>query len=123
MTKKTKKRTRRSDLQFPALDPKFNLKTRFEEIEDLASYADTLSKEDKEWLNSFAQEEICANFDHNGIKLNDRNDPEVRSRIYGRNNQRNRCIMNREKAQNTMNYLEDLDIDNIQAAESEDNYE
>lgn len=120
---KVKKKSRRSDLEFPALSPQHNLRTRYDEIEDLASYADTLSKEDKAWLNSFAQEEICANFKHSGVKLNDESDPATRSRIYNRNNQRNRCIMSRETAQNTMNYLEDLDIDNSQAAETEDDFE
>lgn len=108
---------------YPALSPHHNLKTRFEEIEDLASYANTLSEEDKAWLNSYAQEEICANFNHNGPKLNDQTDPAVRSRIYGKNNQRNRCIFTRERAQNTLNYLDELDLDKENEASNEDSYE
>lgn len=119
---KPKKKTRRS-VKYPALDPHLNLKTRFEEIEDLASYANTLNDADKAWLNAFAEEEICANFEHSGIKLNDSSQASVRKRIYDRNNQRNRCIFSREKAQNTMNYLEDLDIDNSEDAEIEDGYD
>jgi len=120
---KVKKKSRRSDLEFPALSPHHNLKSRYEEIEDLASYAHTLSKENQAWLNSYAQEEICANFNHNGQKLNDSSDPEVRRRVYNRNNQRNRCIMSREKSMGQLNYLEDLDIDNTESAMVEDNYE
>lgn len=120
---KVKKKSRRSDLEFPALSPQHNLRTRYDEIEDLASYAHTLSKEDRAWLNSFAQEEICANFNHPGVKINDQSDSETRSRIYNRNNQRNRCIMSREKSMGQLNYLEDLDIDNTEAAIVEDNYE
>lgn len=118
-----KQKNRRSNLKYPALSPEHNLKTRYEEIEDLASYAHTLSEEDKAWLNAFASEEICASFDHKGPKLNDQNDPEVRKRIYGRNNQRNRCILTREMAQNTINYIDDLDIDNEDKYRDEDDFE
>ena len=110
-------------MKYPALSPQHNLLTRFEEIEDLASYAHTLPEKDKEWLNSYSEEEICSNFHHKGPALNDSSDPEVRSRIYGRNNERNRCIFTREKAQNCMNYLEDMDIDREEQASHEDDFE
>jgi len=102
---------------------KYNLKTRYEEIEDLESYKDQLNDEEKEWLNSFSQEEICANFNHKGPKLNDSNDPAVRSRIYNRNNERNRCILTREKAQGALNYLEDVDIDKEKEHEEHNGYD
>lgn len=69
------------------------------------------------------EEEVCANFDHKGPKINDASDPEVRSRIYGRNNSRNRCIFTRERAQNCLNYLEELDIDREEQASTEDDFE
>lgn len=116
------KKNKRSDTKYPALDPSLNLKSRYEEIEDLASYAHTLSDKDKAWLNSFASEEICASFNHAGPKLNDESDPAVRSRIYGRNNQRNRCIMSRETAQGTLNYLEDIDIDGSKKHDDTDKF-
>ena len=118
-----KTRNGRSNVKYPALDPKLNLKSRYEEIEDLASYKDQLNDEEKAWLNAFSQEEICANFDHNGPKLNDQNDAAVRSRIYGRNNQRNRCIQTRELAQGTLNYLEDIDIDKEKEHEDHNGYD
>jgi hypothetical protein len=120
---KKKAKTSRSSYKYPALVPQVNLKTRYEEIEDLASYAHTLSEQDKAWLNSYAEEEICANFDHKGEKLNDRSDPKVRSRIYGRNNQRNRCIYTRESAMGTINFLEDIDVDNESKAQREDDFD
>lgn len=83
-----------------------NLKTRCEEIEDLASYAKKLSPEDREWLNRFSEEYICANMNHSGAKLH--NTKEMVKSIYDRNNARNRCIYTREKAQGCMNYIEDL---------------
>jgi len=122
MTEK-KKKSRRSDTKYPALDPKLNLKSRYDEIEDMASYAHLLNDEEKAWLNSYASEEVCASFNHSGPKLNDESDAKVRSRIYGRNNQRNRCIMSRESAQGTMNYLEDIDIDGEKKRESHNGYD
>lgn len=110
-------------MKYPALSPKHNLKSRYNEIEDLASYAHTLSDEDKAWLNSFAEEYICSNFKHSGTKLHDETDPKVRSAIYGRNNQRNRCIMTIEQSQNKLLYLEDQDIDRIIQAALDDDYE
>lgn len=110
MTKKVK--TRRNQLKYPALSPEHNIKTRYEEISDVASYANTLSEKDKAWLNSFMEEEVCANFRHNGEKLNDESDPTTRSRIYGRNNQRNRCIHTREAAQNALVDISEIDFDN-----------
>lgn len=109
-SKSTKKNSRK-DIKYPALDPKYNLKTRFEEIEDMASYMDQLNEEEKAWLNAFSNEEVCANFNHSGPKLNDVTDAATRSRIYNRNNARNRCIFSQELAQGTLNYIEELDKD------------
>lgn len=119
----TEKKNGRSSTKYPALKAKLNLKSRYEEIEDLESYADQLNDEEKAWLNAFSQEEICANFNHKGPKLNDSSDPKVRSRIYNRNNERNRCIHTREKSQGALNYLEDMDLDNTVSAEKEDDFE
>lgn len=119
-----KKPSRRNRAKYPALIAQYNLKTRYEEIEDLESYKDQLNEEEKAWLNAFSQEEICANFNHSGPKLNDSSDPKVRSRIYNRNNERNRCIFSREAAQGALNSLEEIDIDNVQiASEEEENFD
>lgn len=119
-TKKQKKRkVSRKDNPFAALDPTLNLKTRFEEIDDIASYAHTLPLEAKEWLNSYVEEEIITNGNHRGPKLNDFSDPKVRSRIYGNNNSRNRCVMTREKAQGVLNYLSEIE----EKEENETDYE
>lgn len=99
----SKKKTRKTT-KYPALEPQLNLKTRYEEIEDLASYAKDLPEDAKEWLNAFAEEEICANFNHRGPKLN--TEVDEKRRCYRNNNARNRCIMTREKAQGTLNYIE-----------------
>lgn len=122
MTEK-KARTRRSNCKYPALKASLNLKSRYEEIEDLESYANTLSDEDKAWLNAFSQEEICANFNHKGPKLNDQSDPKVRSRIYNRNNERNRCIHTIQKIQGKLQSLNELDLDKEKECEDHNGYD
>ena len=101
-----KKQNRRSKNKYRALRPELNLKTRFEEISDMASYVDQLNEEEKEWLNRFSEEYVCANFNHPGRKLH--RSQENRKMCTDRNNARNRDIFSREKAQGTMNYLEDI---------------
>lgn len=59
-----------------------------------------------EWLNSFAEEFINANFLHKGVKLM-KKVAEKRER-YRRNNSRNKDIYTREKAQGKLNYIEDI---------------
>jgi len=100
-----KKKSRRSSCEFPGLNPKLNLKTRQDEIEDLASYADQLSLKDKRWLNAFSEEEINANFNHKGPKLN--KSKANKKRIYNKNNARNRDILTRVQAQGKSIYLKD----------------
>lgn len=99
-----KKKTRRSQFKYPAVEPSVNLITRKEEIEDVKSYFNQLSEEEKEWMNSFMEEETCANFNHNGPKIN--KTKKEKKRIYDKNNARNRCIYTREKAQNKLKMVE-----------------
>lgn len=58
-----KKRTRRSESQFPALDPKLNLKSRAKLLD--YDYVDQLSDKDKQWLNDFTTEYTNADFKTN----------------------------------------------------------
>jgi hypothetical protein len=58
-------------------------------------------------MNSFVEEEIHANFNHNGPKLN--KTKEEKKRIYNKNNARNRCVFTREKAQDKLKYNERLE--------------
>lgn len=60
----------------------------------------------KEWLNSFVEEHINANFKHKGVKLMKKKE-EKRER-YRANNSRNKDIYTREKAQGKLNYIEDV---------------
>lgn len=90
------KNNRRTRKKYPAVDPRMNLKTRYEEIVDIASYFDTLPESAKEWMNSFVEESVNANFNHKGPKIYTK--VEDKRAIYGRNNARNRDILTKVKA-------------------------
>lgn len=105
-TKPHKTPGRRNKVIYPALDPKYNLKTRQEEIEDIKSYIDKLGPKEKAWMNSFVEEEIIANFNHVGKKFN--KSKESKRVIYNKNNARNRDVYTRTKAQNKLVSINDL---------------
>jgi len=69
------------------------------------SYAHKLSPAEKDWLNRFSQEYVCANPNHKGEKIH--TSKEDWKAIYLKNNGRNRCIFTKEKAQGCLNYLND----------------
>lgn len=99
--------SRRGREEFSELIPKYALKTRYEEVADLASYAHKLSYKDKKWLNDFAKEYISASFSKDPTK-HLHNTDELRKSCYNRNNHRNSDIFTQHKAMGTMNYLEDI---------------
>ena len=93
--KKVKKKvTRRSSSKFPALRPEYNLKSRQEEIADLASYAHKLNEKEKAWLDKFSNEYINASFGKKPLHKT----KNQRKECYNRNNARNRCILSKAKA-------------------------
>lgn len=53
------------------------------------------------------EEEVCANLNHNGPKIN--KSKKDKKRIYDRNNARNRCIYTREKAQDKLKLVEKIE--------------
>lgn len=56
-----KKRTKRSQSKYPALDPQLNLKTRYDNLD--YDYLDQLNTKDLEWLNNFTNEYTNVVFD------------------------------------------------------------
>lgn len=102
--KNVKKRpNRRSKQKYPALNPRFNLKTRTDLID--YDYLDKLSDKEKEWLNKFSEEYINASFDKKSLHKT----KALRKDCYDRNNSRNRDILTRSKASGQSLYLEDLE--------------
>lgn len=93
-----KKPNRRAKRQYPALEPQYNLKTRYDLID--YDYLHKLSASDKEWLNRFSEEFNNANFNHKGAVLH--NTPALKKSCYDMNNARNRCILTRAKAAGRM---------------------
>jgi hypothetical protein len=73
-----------------------NLKTRYEEIEDIASYFHTLPPSAKNFMHSFVEEYVNANFKHKGKPIY--TEVDDKRAIYNRNNARNRDILTRSKA-------------------------
>ena len=102
----TKRKNKRNRKKYPAIDPSVNLKTRYEEIMDVASYFHTLPEDAKEYLHSFVEEYINARFNHPGKKIYRRQ--EDKRKIYSRNNARNRDILTRAKASG--NYVDEPSI-------------
>lgn len=63
-------KTRRSKAKYPALEPRYNLKIRHDELE--CDYLHELSDEEKDWLNRFNEEYVNTNFKHDGKRLHPR---------------------------------------------------
>lgn len=90
------KQNKRNKTKYPAINPEVNLKTRYEEIVDIASYFHTLPEDAKKFMHSFVEEYVNAKFDHPGKKIHRKK--EQRRAIYNRNNARNRDVLTKAKA-------------------------
>jgi hypothetical protein len=91
---------KRQKKKYPALDPKYNLKTRFDYYDydyiggvysEGEEVIRPLSSDEKAWLNKFYEETVNASFkgDDNLIKT-----VEKQRAIYKENNNRNACLYN-----------------------------
>lgn len=88
------KTTRRGRSKYPALDPRLNLRTRYDEIADL-DYIDKLNDEEKEWMNKFMGEYVNADFRH---EKPIHKTQKAKRDCYNRNNARNRDVLTQVKA-------------------------
>lgn len=101
-----KKKTRRSQSKYPALDPALNLKTRTDLI--VVDYIHKLNDEEKQWLNKFNEEYVNCSFDRKNLKKNlAAKNKKLKKDCDDRNNARNRCILTRQKATGFIEYLEE----------------
>lgn len=106
-----KKDTKRKRSKYPNLDPSLNLRTRWEEVNDVASYANKLTKEEKKWMNKFMGEYNNAALDYNNLENNLHNTQALKKACTDRNNARNRDIYSRSKAANALVSIEDYKKD------------
>ena len=104
MKKDPKKKNRRSQIPYPALDPTVNLKSRYDQIDQ--DYLDKLSPKELDWLNRFMAEFVGADFKHKGAKFH--KSKKDRKLCTDMNNARNRCIYTREKACGALMYTEEI---------------
>lgn len=106
-----KKQTRRAKQKYPSLTKGYNLRSRADLLD--VDYLDKLSEEEKEWLNAFFEEEVNANFNHDGPKVN-RRSKKNKKRVYDANNARNRDILTRIKASGADYELKETDSYSIE---------
>jgi hypothetical protein len=92
-----------------------------EEISDIASYVNQLSEDEKEWLNSFVEEYVNANFNHGKervhpveyVEFERKNGTKYKADKHkkaceDRNNARNRCIYTKSKTTGNLQSYDDL---------------
>lgn len=127
-----KGRKKRESTKYPNLKVNVNLKTRYEEVEDVASYINKLSDSDKAWMDKFMGEYNNASLDVQNLDNNLHNTQELKKACQDKNNARNRCIYSRAKASGNLtsidisigsknNSLINDEIDNNQVESEESN--
>lgn len=103
--KQNKEKTQREKTDFPNLNARVNIKRRAELLD--YDYLDKLNDEELAFLDKFNKEYIIASLAENN-EDNLHNTPELKKDCYDRNNARNRDILTKEKAKNSLLYLEEL---------------
>lgn len=97
------KKNRRSQAKFPALERKFNLPSRQDQLD--FDYLHKLNDKEKAFLNKFVEEEINASFRHTNPFNKSK---KARKKCYDANNSRNRCILTRNKAAGNVDSLQSV---------------
>jgi hypothetical protein len=108
---KKKKTSRRSKAKYPALEPKYTLKSRLELLD--FDYLGKLNDEELAWLNKFAAEEIHASFSEDN-KENLNKTKKSKRVIYNRNNARNADIITRKRTRKMLDYIGDRELERIE---------
>lgn len=104
------KKPRRSQFDFPYLEPSVSLLKRRDEVEDVASYAHKLNDEEKAWMNQFMKEYNDADLTNSKFHES----AEERKICFDKNNARNRCWYTEEAAANRLNLVEsDYDMERL----------
>jgi hypothetical protein len=106
--KNKKPTTSRKNAKYPNLNPKYNLKSRREEIEDVESYLKQLNEEEKAWMNKFMGEYVGASLDFKNLENNLHNTKELKKSCTDRNNARNRDIQSRAANVGLLDSIEEV---------------
>ena len=101
-----KKKTRRNQESHPDLDPRLNLKTRYDLYDQ--DYIHKLSPKEKDWLNKFNREYISGTVNRDNPKKNLHNTRKLIKSCDDRNNSRNRDILTRAKASHQLDDYAEL---------------
>ena len=110
------KNPRRSDYEFPSLEPSVALARRRDAVEDVASYAHKLSHDEKAWMNQFMSEYNEAVTKDAVFHIT----AEERKICNDINNSRNRCDYTIAAASNKLNLVEnDWEMERILHTEME----
>ena len=123
--------SKRSKNKYPNLQKNLNLKRRQELID--FDYIDQLSDEEKEWLNKFMGEYMCASFPRQLVKKKDgtvykRYAPsnihkgEDRLEIYDRNNARNRDVYSKKLSSGGLSFFDESTLDNLREKNLSEEY-
>ena len=94
-----KKKTKRKNTRWPALNPQVNLKIRKDELE--IDYLDKLSDKEKDWLNKFNEEYVNGSFEK---KKKNRLHKTKKAELecYKRNNDRNNDVLAKGKVKGVL---------------------
>lgn len=104
-----KKKSKRSQSENANLDPRLNLKTRYELYDQ--DYIHKLSPKERAWLNKFNKEYITDDLDRENLRKNLHRTKKLKKDCDDMNNARNRDILTRAKASKQIDYFEDMDED------------
>lgn len=104
--KRRKKQNRRNQQENPDLDPRFNLKSRLDLLDQ--DYLNKLSPKELKWLNQFNREYVNASLNQDNPKKNLHKNKKLRKDCYDRNNARNRDVLTRAKASKQLTDYEQL---------------
>ena len=103
---KKKKKSRRSQSEEPDLNPKLNLKRRYELYDQ--DYIHKLSPKERAWLNKFNREYITDTLDRDNPKKNLHKTKKLIKDCDDRNNARNRDVLTLAKASKQLTDFEEL---------------
>lgn len=110
---------KRQQAKYPGLKKELYSKVKQQYFD--IDYINTLSEEEKQWLNDFLNEYYGANLNESKERMH--NTPTLRKDVFDRNNARNRDIYNVAITGGRLDHLDDALLIKLQEFESDDEFE